>query len=104
MYYIYSQIYLEDKGTFEKLRSSCGFYNEMTYLLTSSLSVNIVVTTDELYMIIRTLFTLFLSLVALFVVWINIHFSFNIPPPTNIRNLFGNWLNEIEKQRLKEVL
>jgi hypothetical protein len=27
-----------------------------------------------------------------------VHFTFNIPPPTSVNNLFGNWLNGINKQ------
>jgi hypothetical protein len=34
-------------------------------------------------------------------VWQVIGFTFNIPPPTNIKNLFGRWLNGIEK-KIKE--
>jgi hypothetical protein len=30
-------------------------------------------------------------------VWQVVHFTFNIPPPTNVKNLFGNWLNGIDK-------
>jgi hypothetical protein len=26
-----------------------------------------------------------------------IHFTYNIPPPANITNMFGNWLNRIDK-------
>jgi hypothetical protein len=25
-------------------------------------------------------------------------FTYNIPTPTNIKNMFGNWLNEIDKE------
>jgi hypothetical protein len=31
-------------------------------------------------------------------VWRVVHFTFYIPPPTNIKNLFGNWLNGLDKQ------
>jgi hypothetical protein len=31
-------------------------------------------------------------------IWRVVHFTFNILPPTNIKNLFGNWLNEIDKK------
>jgi hypothetical protein len=36
-------------------------------------------------------------------VWQVICFNFNIPPPTNINNLFGQWLNGIEK-KIKEQI
>jgi hypothetical protein len=35
-------------------------------------------------------------------VWQVVHFTFNIPPPTNIKNLFGHWLNGIDKKQMKE--
>jgi hypothetical protein len=31
------------------------------------------------------------------IVWQVVHFTFNIPPPANIKNLFGRWLNGIDK-------
>jgi hypothetical protein len=31
-------------------------------------------------------------------IWQVVYFTFNIPPPTNIKNLFGNLLNGIEKR------
>jgi hypothetical protein len=34
-------------------------------------------------------------------VWRVVHFTFNIPPLINMTNLFGNWLNEIDK-KIKE--
>jgi hypothetical protein len=30
-------------------------------------------------------------------IWQVVYFTFNMPPPTNIKNLFGNWLNGIGK-------
>jgi hypothetical protein len=30
-------------------------------------------------------------------VWQVVYFTFNIPPPTNIKNIFRNWLNGIDK-------
>jgi hypothetical protein len=32
-----------------------------------------------------------------------VHFTFNIPPPMNITNLFGNWLNEIDKKTKERI-
>jgi hypothetical protein len=29
--------------------------------------------------------------------WHVVHFTFNIPPPANIKNMFRNWLNRIDK-------
>jgi hypothetical protein len=26
-----------------------------------------------------------------------IYFTYNIPPPSNVTNMFGNWLNGVEK-------
>ena len=31
-------------------------------------------------------------------IWRLIHFTFNITPPTSITNLFGNWLNGVDKK------
>jgi hypothetical protein len=31
-------------------------------------------------------------------IWRVVHFTFNTPPPTNIRNMFGNWLNGVDKK------
>jgi len=31
-------------------------------------------------------------------VWRVIHFTFNIPPPANVTNMFGNWLNGVDKK------
>jgi hypothetical protein len=30
-------------------------------------------------------------------VWRVVHFTFNLPPPTNVKKLFGNWLNGLDK-------
>jgi hypothetical protein len=34
-------------------------------------------------------------------VWQVVYFTFNIPPPTNIKKLFGRWLNGIDKKQRK---
>jgi hypothetical protein len=31
------------------------------------------------------------------IVWRMIYFTYNIPPPTNITNMFGNWLNGVDR-------
>jgi hypothetical protein len=31
------------------------------------------------------------------IVWRMVYFTYNIPPPTNITNMFGNWLNRVDK-------
>jgi hypothetical protein len=31
-------------------------------------------------------------------VWQVVHFTYNIPPPTNIKNIFGRWLIGIDKK------
>jgi hypothetical protein len=31
-------------------------------------------------------------------VWRVVHFTFDIPPPSNVTNMFGNWLNGVDKQ------
>lgn len=40
---------------------------------------------------------LFLSCPFAKIVWRIIYFTFDIPPPTNITNMFGNWLNGVNK-------
>jgi hypothetical protein len=32
-----------------------------------------------------------------------VHFTFNIPPPVKITNLFGNWLNGIDKKTKERI-
>jgi hypothetical protein len=46
----------------------------------------------------ETIDHLFISCSFSRLVWRVVHFTYNIPPPTNINNLFGNWLNGIDKQ------
>jgi hypothetical protein len=36
-------------------------------------------------------------------VWQVVHFIFNMPPPTNIKNLFGNWLNNIDRKTKSRI-
>jgi fructose-specific phosphotransferase system IIC component len=31
-------------------------------------------------------------------IWRIIYMTFNLPPPANIANLFGNWLNGVSKE------
>jgi hypothetical protein len=40
---------------------------------------------------------LFLSCFFTRLIWRVVHFTFNIPPPSNVNNLFGNWLNGLAK-------
>jgi hypothetical protein len=40
---------------------------------------------------------LFLSCPFANIVWGMIYFSFDIPPPANITNMFGNWFNGVNK-------
>lgn len=41
---------------------------------------------------------LFLSCHLARIIWRIIFITFNFPPPTSITNLFGNWLNGVEKK------
>jgi fructose-specific phosphotransferase system IIC component len=41
---------------------------------------------------------LFLACPFAKIVWRIVFSTYNIPPPTNIKNMFGNWLNGIEKK------
>jgi hypothetical protein len=40
---------------------------------------------------------LFLSCPFAQIIWRMTYFSFNIPPPTNVNNMFGRWLNGVDK-------
>jgi hypothetical protein len=46
----------------------------------------------------ETIDPLFISCPFSRLVWRVVHFTVNIPPPSNITNLFGNWLNGIDKK------
>jgi hypothetical protein len=46
----------------------------------------------------ETIDHLFISRSFARLVWRVVHFTYNIPPPTNVNNLFGNWLNGIDKK------
>jgi hypothetical protein len=45
----------------------------------------------------ETIEHLFLKCKFARLVWRVVHFTFNMPPPTNIKNMLGNWLNGIDK-------
>jgi hypothetical protein len=47
---------------------------------------------------IETVQHLFLSCPFAQIIWRMIYFTYNIPPPANITNMFGNWLNGVEKK------
>jgi hypothetical protein len=32
------------------------------------------------------------------IIWRMIFFTYNIPPPSNVTNMFGNWLNGVNKK------
>jgi hypothetical protein len=36
-------------------------------------------------------------------VWQVVHFTFNMPPPTNIKNLFENWLNGTDRKTKSRI-
>ena len=45
----------------------------------------------------ETIHHLFITCPFARIIWMIVQFAFNIAPPTNITNMFGNWLNEIDK-------
>jgi hypothetical protein len=45
----------------------------------------------------ETVHHLFLACPVIKSVWRMIYFAYNIPPPANISNMFGNWLNGVPK-------
>jgi hypothetical protein len=38
------------------------------------------------------------------ILWRIIYMTFNLPPPSNISNMFRNWLNGIAKKKIKAIL
>jgi hypothetical protein len=36
-------------------------------------------------------------------IWRTVQFTFNIPPPANVTNMFGNWLNGVEKKSKAQI-
>jgi hypothetical protein len=45
----------------------------------------------------ETIEHLFLKCKFASLIWRVVHFTFNMPPPSNIKNMFGNWLNGVSK-------
>jgi hypothetical protein len=37
-------------------------------------------------------------------IWRTIHFSYDLPPPTNVTNMFGNWLVGVDRQSKARIL
>jgi hypothetical protein len=52
----------------------------------------------------ETIDHLFITCPFSHLVWRVVHFMYNIPPLTNVTNIFGNWLNWIHKRTLFIVL
>jgi hypothetical protein len=46
----------------------------------------------------ETIDHLFISYSFACLVWKVVHFTYNITPPTSVSNLFGNWLNGIDRK------
>jgi hypothetical protein len=36
-------------------------------------------------------------------IWKTIQFTFNIPPPANVTNMLGNWLNGVERKTKAQI-
>jgi hypothetical protein len=51
----------------------------------------------------ETIQHLFFSCPFVKIIWRIIHMTFNIPPPSNITNLFGNWLNGVAKKDKEHI-
>ena len=47
---------------------------------------------------VETVEHLFLSCLFAKMLWRVVHLTFALPPPTNVTNMFGNWLNGIDKK------
>jgi hypothetical protein len=37
------------------------------------------------------------------IIWRIVHITFGLPPPKNVKNLFGNWLAGIDKRDVKQI-
>jgi hypothetical protein len=46
---------------------------------------------------------LFISCPFAKVLWRMVYFTFDLPPPTNITNMFGNWLNGVDKKSKERI-
>jgi hypothetical protein len=46
---------------------------------------------------------LFISYPFARMIWRMIYFAYNIPPPTNVSNMFGNWLNGVDKKNKARI-
>jgi hypothetical protein len=51
----------------------------------------------------ETVHHLFLACPFVKIVWRMIYFAYNIPPPLNINNMFGNWLNGVPKKDKNKI-
>jgi hypothetical protein len=51
----------------------------------------------------ETIHHLFIACPFAKILWRIVHMAFNIYPPTNITNLFGNWLNGVEKKEKARI-
>ena len=52
----------------------------------------------------ETIQHLFIACPFACLIWRLVHLIFNISPPTNIVNMFGNWLNGIDKKIKAQIL
>jgi two-component response regulator (ARR-B family) len=46
---------------------------------------------------------LFISCPFAKIIWLMIYFAYNIPPPSNVTNMFGNWLNGVDKINKRRI-
>jgi hypothetical protein len=51
----------------------------------------------------ETIDHLFLSCPFAKLIWRMVYFAYNIPPPANITNMFGNWLNGVKKNDKEHI-
>jgi hypothetical protein len=47
---------------------------------------------------VETVEHLFIACTFARIIWRMLFFTYNIPPPNNIINMFGNWFNGVNKQ------
>ena len=46
---------------------------------------------------------LFISCLLAKLLWLMIHVTFNVPPPTSMLDMFGNWLGEVEHKAKSRI-
>jgi hypothetical protein len=83
-----------------RLRFSCGFFSNKILLTKDNLAkyhwngcTKYVFCGEQ-----ETIQHLFIECPLAKLLWRTVNFTYDLPPPTNITNMFGNWLNGVDRQ------